>query len=130
MTGDAIWRCGGKGLLAFECQETWDSLDLTDVPLIRFCSVCKMKVYQCQSPEEFVAFARKNECVAIPISLHVPEGTQTSQMMLGWPAPWSYKLERKAKAWWKKVEKLGGDLGRQFHSEMRIVSARRKVEKK
>ena len=129
MTYDTIWRCGGGSLLDYECPEQWDSLEVTELPSVRFCSVCKQNVHLCQRPEEFVALARKKECVAIPTSLHIPDSARAGQLMLGRPPPWSYVLERKAKAWWKIVEMLEGDLGRQFYDEMNNLRIRRDKKK-
>jgi hypothetical protein len=79
----------------------WEKLAPTELPDVRYCSVCERNVHHCDSPERFVELAKLRECVAIPARLHIDDKTPCN--CLGNPKPWSYELEAEAKQWWKEV---------------------------
>jgi hypothetical protein len=91
-------------LLEQPCPMEWEKLAPTELPDVRYCSVCERNVHQCDSPERFVELAKLRECVAIPAWLHI--GDKTPCNCLGNPRPWHYELEVDAKKWWRVVSKL------------------------
>lgn len=49
----------------FRCPERWDQLAPTKTAAVRFCRVCKERVYYCSSLEEAREHARQGRCVAV-----------------------------------------------------------------
>jgi hypothetical protein len=59
-----LWNC--KYAFEFVCPLKWDSLEKTESPKTRYCSVCQQNVYLCENPVEFVNQGNLGKCVAIP----------------------------------------------------------------
>jgi hypothetical protein len=111
-----VWHCGDLGhLLSFTCPLEWAKLQVTDNPEIRYCNQCQKNVNFCSSPEMFVNFSKKGECVALPLSVQVPRDRAPGG--LGMPRPWAYDLDQTAKAWWAQVEESGIE-GRTIYTDM------------
>lgn len=49
----------------FQCPQTWPSFELTNKSTVRFCNVCKKKVFWCNSPDEIRAFEPRGRCMAV-----------------------------------------------------------------
>jgi hypothetical protein len=118
-----VWRCGAK-LFSTPCPLNWESLATTLSPDVRHCQACQRDVHLCASPEQFVEFAKRKECVAIPAGLHILDGSHPKKLMLGTPPPWSYSLEEVARQWWKQIEQISPELGNQLHDEMLALEYR------
>ena len=50
----------------FVCDRTWDSLDTTTAPDVRYCNDCQQRVYLCKYEEEWRTHVALDHCVAIP----------------------------------------------------------------
>jgi len=122
-TDNWVWRCGAK-LFSTPCPLDWESLARTQSPDVRHCQVCQRDVHLCTSPEQFVEFAKRKVCVAIPAGLHIPDGSHPKKLMLGMPPPWSYSLEEAARQWWQQIEQIAPELGNQLHDEMLALKHR------
>ena len=123
-TDNWVWRCGGK-LFSTPCPLDWESLATTQSPDVRHCQVCQRDVHRCTSPEQFVEFAKRKECVAIPTGLHILDDSHPKAQLLGTPAPWSYFLEETARQWWQRIEQSAPELGNQLHDEILTLQLRR-----
>ncbi len=53
-----------KPVFRFQCQNSWDSLELTGRESIRYCSQCHEKVYYCETDAEMIQHAEAGHCVA------------------------------------------------------------------
>lgn len=49
----------------FRCPRTWDSLQVSDDPKVRWCSACREPVHFAMSVDEAVEFSRQGRCVTI-----------------------------------------------------------------
>jgi hypothetical protein len=54
-------RCRFK----FRCSKSWDELDHTSEPAVRFCTSCKEKVFLCLTEEDLTKQTNAGNCVAI-----------------------------------------------------------------
>jgi len=128
-----VWRCGwpnADALLRFTCPMKWEALQETDMPAVRFCAVCKRNVHLCDSPEQFIDLANRDECVALPAQLHVAEEVAalsenklradeeqsifeeknpSTNFIVGMPratGPWDYpSINEAALNWWSHVNR-------------------------
>jgi len=100
-----MWNC--EHAFEFRCPRSWDALEASDDPGVRYCDECKESVTMCQTPEEFIRLGNLGQCVATP-DASFP--TLVSMSMLGRPsAEHVSKLEQeKAECfdWWSKCEEL------------------------
>ena len=71
---------------AYKCAKTWDSLEESKTPDIKFCNDCQRNVYFCHDDSQLVEAIKMNHCVAffrpifgedrfVPMSLGMPELT-------------------------------------------------------
>jgi hypothetical protein len=103
-----LWNCHAwkkEVALGFTCPATWQSFDPTDSPDVRFCQVCREKVYLCQTPQEFVERGERGQCVAIPPDMR---RINLKAMQVGRPSEESvrrFQREReRVRAWWQSVQ--------------------------
>lgn len=100
-----IWNC--EHAFEFLCPREWSSLDETDDPSVRFCSVCHEKVQMCTTPETFVRLGNAGGCVAMPQSAMPYKGFY---IMLGRPSREQverFESERaQSQSWWSRVREL------------------------
>ena len=48
-----------------QCPKTWQSFEMTNESAVRFCTVCKKKVYWCNSPDEIRSFEQIGRCMVV-----------------------------------------------------------------
>lgn len=98
-----VWNC--RNAFEFVCPRYFSELAATDDPTVRFCNVCQERVYQVQTPEEFVARGELGHCVAIPDTF-APMGAFCSEM-LGRPTRADLEENERhvaaVRAWWLGV---------------------------
>lgn len=63
--------------MEIQCVMTWEGLEKTDDPEVRYCFMCKKNVYWVNTPKEFYKKAFEGKCVASffenePPSIGVP----------------------------------------------------------
>jgi hypothetical protein len=112
-----IWRCT-EAMMQMRCPVTWDALNATDDIKVRHCGECGKNVHLCESPDQFVELAKNNECVALPLALHIASGAVTKIYMLGRPAPWNYELDRQAEEFWSLIKQAAPELNGKLAKEM------------
>src|SRR5262245_46213329 len=75
----------------FQCPQQWENLKSTKREEVRFCAVCKRKVFHCHTIEQARTMAWRGQCVAVDSRLAREEGDidASARMMLGriLPAP-------------------------------------------
>lgn len=57
----------------YECSQTWNTLEKTLKPDIRFCHKCKKDVFKTDSEDELVENIKLNRCMYFSESLLMPE---------------------------------------------------------
>ena len=78
-----LWNCKPK--FKFECTQSWEALMPTKDPKVRHCSMCQQQVHICHSPDEFVQFGNRKQCVAIPENRTIAFAQEWTGPMLGRP---------------------------------------------
>lgn len=112
-----IWRCT-ETMMQMVCPVTWDSLTKTPKFNVRHCDQCGKDVHLCESPDQFIELAKNNECVALPIALHIPANVSTKKQMFGRPAPWDYELDRRTNEFWSLIAQEAPELHGKLYKEM------------
>ena len=72
----------GNCEFSFVCPRTWDGLQETGNPTVRFCAECRNEVYLTLSREQFEENRRLRRCVAVPI----PASGRGEDTLLGLPS--------------------------------------------
>jgi len=57
----------------FLCKKTWESLDETDNPDVRYCNGCKQSVYFCHDENQLISAIQLKRCVAILVKDVAPQ---------------------------------------------------------
>ncbi|HEX4646536.1 MAG TPA: hypothetical protein VH598_13115 [Verrucomicrobiae bacterium] len=70
MPANAIRNCTIE--FRFKCPQDWDALEATQEAAVRFCQLCRQKVFFCQTDAEALDHAKRGNCVALP--RHTGEG--------------------------------------------------------
>lgn len=101
MRRNNVFNCG-KGpkeprrvRFSFVCDKRWETLNPSDVPNVRHCSICNERVHQCSTVQDAESHARAGHCIAVPNSLVEKAAGRNYQNMVGRPDPigdWSEKL--------------------------------------
>lgn len=73
---NAIRNC----TFAFKCDKTWESLNKTNTPDIRFCDACQHEVFWCNTKEQLAEAIALNRCIAISIEDKI---TRKSHKLMG-----------------------------------------------
>jgi len=119
-----VWRCT-KAMMQMVCPVEWNALKITADSNVRHCGQCDQDVHLCTTPDQFIELAKRNECVALPSTLHVPSGAPTKVHMLGRPSPWHYQLEQSAAEFWSLIERDAKDIHAQLNRELSKCETRR-----
>jgi len=103
LTTVELWNC--RNAFEFVCPRYFDLLQATEDSEVRFCEVCREKVYLCRTPLDFVTHGELGHCVAIPEGFS-PMGTLCTEM-LGRPTQADIEEQdrhvRDIRAWWRGV---------------------------
>lgn len=59
-----LWNC--RNAFEFLCPQYFSELQPTDDPEVRYCGVCRDRVYHCATPLDFATHGELGHCVAIP----------------------------------------------------------------
>lgn len=69
---------------AFACRKRWETLAPTEAESVRFCQLCRERVYYCDTVEDAASRARAGECIAVPKAL---SDNDAENLTLGRPDP-------------------------------------------
>jgi hypothetical protein len=98
-----LWNC--RNSFEFVCPRYFSELEPTDDPAVRFCNVCRERVYQSRTPLDFVSHGELGHCVAVPEGFS-PMGAFCTEM-LGRPTRADLEENerhvRAIRSWWNEV---------------------------
>jgi hypothetical protein len=67
---------------AFECDRSWNELELTEHKMARFCRSCEKFVFLCETPAEVSYHARRLHCIAFSTDSQDVDRTMTADTFL------------------------------------------------
>ncbi|ESZ89378.1 hypothetical protein KT71_003441 [Congregibacter litoralis KT71] len=65
----------------FKCEQTWDSLIVTDSSVEKYCSKCDRSVHLCDTLDDLAITVANNQCAAFPSGFVDP--TEGKAMVVG-----------------------------------------------
>lgn len=66
---------------AFKCTKTWESLEKTSEPGVRYCSDCQEEVFYCITKSEIVDALRDRKCISVVINDYSVESLLMGQII-------------------------------------------------
>ncbi len=55
--------------IAFQCLQTWETMDEQEVPSVRHCKQCDRLVFECKTIRQLKSALEANACIAAPMKL-------------------------------------------------------------